>query len=405
MRELSAMGHDCLIITSDSSHLDDQRHSHGSAVRMQMDGQLQICWLRTIGVTKSKSLRRILSWLHFELALLRLRTKELRRPDVVVVSSLSLITILNGLVLRRRFKTRLVFEIRDIWPLTLVEEAGYSRWNPFIIALGIIERLGYRHADAIVGTMPNLGEHVRNVIGYEKPTFCIPMGYSESTALEEAPPADSVVAQYPEIQGFVVTYAGTVGASNALEPMFRAAEELQGTSDVHFVVLGDGGLLPDFKRRFGGLSNVTFIPKVPKHAVQAVLSRADVLYLSMHGTEVTKYGQSLNKLIDYMMAGKPVLASYSGFESMINEAGCGSFVAAGDAHALADEIRRYAAMDEARRRDLGERGRRWVLEHRAFSRLAEDYLPILFPSGTPAHRGHDGAVAEPEGSPKGTRRP
>ena len=40
-------------------------------------------------------------------------------------------------------------------------------------------------------------------------------------------------------------------------------------------------------------------------------------------------GSLSNKLIDYMMAGKPVVASYSGYQSMLNEANAGLFVPAG----------------------------------------------------------------------------
>jgi glycosyltransferase involved in cell wall biosynthesis len=81
-----------------------------------------------------------------------------------------------------------------------------------------------------------------------------------------------------------------------------------------------------------------------------------------------------------MLAGKPVVASYSGFPSMINEAECGSFVPAGDVIALRDEILRYEALSEAERKKVGARGRTWILEHRNFATLANDYLAVMFPS-------------------------
>ena len=54
----------------------------------------------------------------------------------------------------------MVFEIRDIWPLTLVEEGKYSRLNPIYCVLRLLELCGYKYADLIVGTMPNLKQHV-----------------------------------------------------------------------------------------------------------------------------------------------------------------------------------------------------------------------------------------------------
>jgi glycosyltransferase involved in cell wall biosynthesis len=378
MRELAAMGHDCLIIASDSNHLEDMPHFEGPHLVQQRDG-LQVCWVRTIRPKKSKSLRRVASWLHFEWALFWLRKSRFQRPDVIVVSSLSLFTIINGLLLRARFKTRLIVEIRDIWPLTLVEEGGFSRRNPLIIALGLIERLGYRHADAIVGTMPNLGEHVANVLGYAKPVHCVPMGYApRAIAVSEPLPADYVESYLPR-DGFVIGYAGTIGITNALDPFFEAVEAMRDDPATQFLVVGDGGLLPDYQNRFSHLPNLTFGPQVPKQAVRSVLAACDLLYFSTHKSRVWEYGQSLNKLIDYMLSGKPVVASYTGFPSMLNEAGCGTYVPAGDVPALVQEFRRYASMSQAERSEIGERGRIWILKHRSYRALAEDYLPILFP--------------------------
>jgi len=253
MRELAAMGHDCLIIASGSSHLVDMPQFEGPHLVQQRDG-LKVIWLRTMKVRKAKSLRRVASWLYFEWALFWLRKGSFQRPDVIVVSSLSLLTIINGLLLRARFKTRLIVEIRDIWPLTLVAEGFISRRNPLIIALGLIERLGYRHADAIVGTMPNLGEHVANVLRYAKPVHCVPMGYaSRAIPVSEPLPAD-YVESYLARDGFVIGYAGTIGLTNALDPFFEAVEALRDDPATQFLVVGDGGLLPDHQSRFSHLS-------------------------------------------------------------------------------------------------------------------------------------------------------
>ena len=94
-------------------------------------------------------------------------------------------------------------------------------------------------------------------------------------------------------------------------------------SNIHFLVVGDGNLRENFQQKYAHLCNLTFAPRVPKEMVQPVLARCDLLYFSVHASKVWKYGQSLNKVIDYMMAGKPIVASYTGYPSMINEAACG----------------------------------------------------------------------------------
>jgi glycosyltransferase involved in cell wall biosynthesis len=330
----------------------------------------------------AKSARRILSWIDFEWRLLRLPKKALPRPDVVVVSSLSLLTILNGFLLRWRYKCRLVLEIRDIWPLTITEEGGFSARNPLVLGLGLIEWLGYRFADAVVGTMPNLQAHVTQVLGRTRQTHCIPMGVDED-ALQaaESVPEDYVQAHLPKGK-FLIAHAGTIGITNALDTFLECAQALHDDARLHFLVVGDGDLRPVYQKKYAHLRNLSFAPRVKKSMVQSVLAHCDLLYFSVHPSKVWRYGQSLNKVIDYMLAGKPVLASYTGYPSMINEAECGSYVPAGSVEELRLEILRYAAMEPQERTRMGERGRQWVLAHRRYPVLARRYLEILFPAAS-----------------------
>ncbi|MBF8176688.1 glycosyltransferase family 4 protein [Herminiimonas contaminans] len=381
MREFSRMGYRSLIITSDSNQLAEVPKLEQSHLLQHVDG-MQLLWVRTMKYAVAKSLKRILSWLDFEWRLLRLPKESLPRPDVIIVSSLSLLTILNGFLLRARYKCRLIFEIRDIWPLTITEEGGFSRWNPLVIGLGAIEKLGYRYADAIVGTMPNLGEHVARVLGKDKKTYCIPMGVDEATlAARDELPANYVEKHIPKDK-FIVTHAGTIGITNALDTMLDCAESMKDDPRIHFLVVGEGDLRAYYEDKYAHLSNLTFAPRVPKQLVQAVLARCDLLYFSVHVSKVWQYGQSLNKVIDYMLAGKPIVASYTGYPSMINEAECGTYVPAGDLAALRQEILKYAAMDQTQRITIGSRGREWILANRRYEKLAENYLDILFDQPT-----------------------
>jgi glycosyltransferase involved in cell wall biosynthesis len=377
MREFARMGYQSVIITSDSNQLTEVPVLDEPYLFQEVD-DMRLCWVRTMKYSVAKSLRRILSWLDFEWRLWRLPKSRLPAPDVVIVSSLSLLTVLNGFLLRRHYKCRLVLEIRDIWPLTITEEGGFSRWNPLVLGLGFIEKVGYRYADAIVGTMPNLGEHVAGVLGWPKTTHCIPMAVDEAAlGLGEALPAKYIENHIPEGK-FIVAHAGTIGITNALDTMLDCAEAMKDDPRVHFLVVGEGDLRAHYQRKYAHLPNLSFGPRVPKQMVQAVLSHCDLLYFSVQVSTVWKYGQSLNKVIDYMLAGKPVVASYTGFPSMINEADCGTYVPAGDIDALRREVQRFAVMDAAQREAIGRRGREWILAHRRYETLARNYLAILF---------------------------
>ncbi len=380
MREMSRMGHRTVMITSDSSHLVQVPDLGGPVMTEDSDGVIAR-WIRTHKYKGAQSTGRILSWLDFELKLWRLNLDDLPRPDVVIVSSLSLLTIFNGIRLRRKFGCRLVFEVRDIWPLTIIEEGGFSPRHPAVMILRWIEKLAYRRADLVVGTMPNLKQHVDESLGdRHAPVACIPFGVDADMIRNTQPlPADWAASYIPEGK-FVVCHAGTIGVTNALEVLFECARSMQDRPDVHFLIVGEGYLRPKFEAECADLNNVTFTGPVAKDQVQAVLAHSDVTYFSVLPSKVWNYGLSLNKVIDYMLAGKPILASYSGYPTMIDEAGSGTSVPAGDAGALRAEILRLAVMAPEDRAEMGDRGRKWLLHNRAYRTLAQNYLAVALPN-------------------------
>jgi glycosyltransferase involved in cell wall biosynthesis len=164
-----------------------------------------------------------------------------------------------------------------------------------------------------------------------------------------------------------------------MDVFFRCAATMVDNARVHFTVVGDGNLRSYYMETYGHLPNLTFLPRIPKTEVQSFLLGCDLLYFSVHESAVWHYGLSLNKVIDYMLAAKPILASYSGFQSMINEAQCGSFVPSGDPSALRTEIERYSRMDSAELHLLGQRGRSWLLANRDYKVLAADYVRLMLP--------------------------
>lgn len=376
LREFVRRGHRAVLVTSDSNHLATPPKFDGPSLKETNEG-VEVHWLRTRKYRDARSLGRIISWLDFEWRLWRMPKRDLPRPDVVIVSSLSLLTIFNGLLLRRYYGCKLVFEIRDIWPMVLVASGGMSPRHPVVRFLGWVERFGYQHADQIVGTMPNLKEHVLEVSGSQRPVACIPQGVDPALLELAQPLPPGYAEQYLPKGKFLVCHAGSIGADNALETLLDCARQMQVRPDIHFLIVGEGYLKKKFEDMAADLPNLSFAPGVSKLAVQSILENVDLLYFAVHKSPMLRFGQSLNKVIDYMLSGKPIVASYTGFPSMINEADCGSFVPAEDARALRAEIERYADMSAVERSRIGGRGRDWILKNRRFETLAADYLLYL----------------------------
>ena len=376
MQELSRLGNQCLMFVSDAQHLTEIPIQE-TPYRRVVEENVEIHWVRTLRYSGARSFRRILSWLHFEWRLWRMPHDHLERPDIVIASSLSLLSVINGIIISSRYRCKFVLEIRDIWPLVLHEEGGFGYWNPGMLFLSAIEWIGYKKANIIVGTMPNLGRHVERRLGYAKPTYCIPMGVDTDLYENLRPLEDAYAQRYFPDEKFIICHAGTMGVSNALETFLDCARLMKDNPIVQFVLLGDGYMKAEYEQMTMDLKNVTFAPPVAKEMVHSALQRCELVYFAMHPSKMLEFGQSLNKLIDYMMSGRPVLASFDGYQSMINEANCGSFVPANDPVALKNEIERYLELSREDRLEIGDRGRRWILEHRQYEKLASDYLKIL----------------------------
>ena len=62
----------------------------------------------------------------------------------------------------------------------MTEEGNFSKWHPLVLLFKYIEIFAYKKSDLIVGTMPNLDKHIFNIIGYNKPFFCSPLGFEKT---------------------------------------------------------------------------------------------------------------------------------------------------------------------------------------------------------------------------------
>ena len=266
--------------------------------------------------------------------------------------------------------------------MTIIEEGDVSRFHPFMVMMRIIEKLAYKYSDYITGSMPKLDLHVRETINKDKNFFCMPMGFdNETLRAENSTPKESEEAKFEfnKDNKFIVGYAGSIGLTNNLDAFFDAIRKLSANNDIHFVVLGSGDMLEAYKEKTKECDNVTFYPRVQREYVQAFLKNCDVLYMSTHDSIIWKYGQSLNKLLDYMLSGKPVIASYAkdGFKSMLNEADSGIFLPSNDSDMLVSEILRMSSLSPESLSDMGERGRTWVLKNRDYKKIAADFMSFL----------------------------
>ncbi len=122
---------------------------------------------------------------------------------------------------------------------------------------------------------------------------------------------------------------------------------------------------------------MAFLPSVPRNVVPALLAAMDALYLGWPKRPIYRFGISPNKLVDYMMAGKPVIHGSAAANNPVAESGCGETCAPDDSSALANAIVQLRGRSDAEREAMGQRGRDYALAHHDYAVLARQFLDVL----------------------------
>jgi glycosyltransferase involved in cell wall biosynthesis len=377
-RALAAMGHKVTLIAARNHHLLREGLDTSALPAEEVVSGYRFLRLDVPRYAHAHDKRRTLAWAIFAARLWRMRVKPEERPDVVLYSSPQLLGFLGAERLARRLGARLVFEVRDFWPLTLVEIGGFSPNHPVIRFFQWVEDRAYASAERVVSNLEGAVEHMA-ARGMDSRKFA---WVSNGVALDEvqnpAPLSPEIAARIP-LEGLRIAYTGTLGAANALETLLDAAALLRDLPDVSILLVGQGRERAALEARCDalGLNNVRFLGPVPKAQVQSVLAACDLCYIGWQISALYRWGIAANKVPEYLFAAKPIIHGFSGRNDPVAKFDAGITVPAEDPLALADAIRRLLAMPEAERRRIGENGRRAALEHYDYAKLAKRLEQVL----------------------------
>ena len=314
----------------------------------------------------------------------KIRAGILEKPDIVIPSCVHLFTFLAAARLKKKFKAKIIFEVRDIWPLSLIELAGVSRHHPLIIWMAHIERRAYREADAVVSLLPQADRHMKSLGLDPKRYFYIPNGVSRDeweSLPGTVPESHRKVFDWCRANNkLIILYAGAHGPPNALDQIFGLKEMLGGAQECpyHFVFIGEGAAKAKLieQARNESVDFVTFLPRVTKDIIRPCIDRADVCFMPLQDSSVFRFGVSPNKLGDYFMASKPVLYAINAGNDPVQDAGAGLSVQPYQPRQLHEALLKFCSMSASRRQEMGARGKAYALENLEWTVLGEKYLSI-----------------------------
>ena len=302
------------------------------------------------------------------------------RPDLVIASSTYPMDIWPARRIARLAGARLVYEVHDLWPLSPMELGGMSRHHPFIRWVQWAEDLAYRDADQVISMLPLALPYMQSR-GLAAHKFAhVPNGVDCDEWADPQPLPRELAERLQAIAALgrpLVGYAGSHGLANALDDLLDAARLLSGRAEV--VLVGTGPQRARLAQRVQqqGLANVHLLPAVPKRAIPSLLQRFDLAYIGWHPNPLYRFGICPNKLMDYMMAARPIVHAVCAGNDPVAEAGCGLTVPPGDIAAIVQAIEQLLALPPGERAALGQAGRAYVLARHTYPHLAQQFLQAL----------------------------
>lgn len=380
-REWTRRGHTVKIVAASFSHIRQKNNEFRPRVAEEVIEGVSYRWYRTPeyqgnGVGRVKNMIAFVSalwWGAREIA-------DEFRPDVVISSSTYPMDIWPARKIARLANARLIFEVHDLWPLSPMELGGMSRWHPFIMVVQRAEDYAYRVSDAVVSMLPKAKEYMqsRGMAG-EKFVY-VPNGVvEEEWERQERVPEDiEKELESIRVKGLpLIGYAGTHGLANALDVLLDAAKLLQGRA--HVVLVGSGPERDRLVQRVHdeNIKNISLLRAIPKGTVPDFLRRVDIAYIGWHSNPLYRFGISPNKLMDYMMAAKPIIHSVSAGNDPVKEAGCGITVDPGDPEVVAAAFGKLMEMPSEMREDLGRAGRDYIVNNQTYGVLAEKFISAM----------------------------
>jgi len=353
--QLVARGHHVTVFSAGFNHYKRQEEHASHTLRyvvQEYDG-VRFVWLRTFPY-QGNGWRRSVNMLTYAWQALLASGKLGESPDAVIGTCPQPFGALAACWVASREQAPFFFEVRDIWPQTLVESGGLSKRNPAYWVLSAIEKLLYRKSQMILSVLPHINIHTEQLGIPKEKVVWIPNGVDLSRFGEMKP------LQSNAMKSFTAMYLGGLARYNGVQVILEAARRLKamGENDIRFVIFGDG---PERERlveksRAWGLDQVELKLPVPKADIWKVMQEADVFVFHVNDLPVLRYGISSNKLCDYLASGRPVLFAAHASNNPVAEAGAGISIPPEDPQQMAEALVKLRDLPFEERAQMGRNG-------------------------------------------------
>jgi len=324
-----------------------------------------------IWVSKNKGIFcRLMTYFSFVFSSLIHGFFKLQKFDIIICESPPLFLGLTALILKRKWKCKLVFNVSDLWPES-AEKLGLIK-NRFILKMSYrLEYFIYKNSDLISCQTRGILQTISQTISHTK------LFWSQNGATIQQLTQHEVSSN--NNTHFNLLYAGIIGHAQGLEIILKAAALLQNIPQIQFFIMGDGPVKEELvlMKAELQLTNVRFIPNQPAEKVLEWIRKSAACIVPLKKIELFK-GAIPSKIFESLAAAKPILLGVDGEakELFITEAKGGLYFTPEDADELSACILKLFN-DEALTKMLGNNGQQYVLEHFTREQIAARFWSSL----------------------------
>lgn len=347
---------------------------YGGMVRVEEIGGARVVRTFVYPTQRTDFAHRLANYFSFVLSSAAIGTARLERPDFLMVESPPLFLGLAGIWLSRVKRTRMIFNVSDLWPESAVR-LGLVREGSLVhrVSAGL-ESSCYRAAWMVTGQSREIIQSVEERFPRAR-TYHLSNGV-DCDAFGADRATDAARATLGGNGRCLALYAGLHGIAQGLPQLLDAAGVLRGESGPDIVLLGDGPvkakLVADAQAR--GLENVRFLDPRPADALPPLLAASDILLVPL-GLGIP--GAVPSKLYEAMASGRPIVLVAGGEPAnIVRTHRAGLVVQPDDIAGLAEALRTLRD-DPALRAELGANGRRAAERHFDRREIALQFMAHL----------------------------
>lgn len=304
----------------------------------------------------------------------------LKKTDIVVATSPPLLVGLAGYWLSLIKNVPLIFEVRDLWPESLVGTGMGSKDSYFYKLLDKMAVFLYQKSTKVVVVSDGFKKEIVSKKGIVSDKIEVIKNGVDPDLFKPLPNTKQIKSELGFGEKFVVSYIGTLGLSHGIEVILKAAKVLNTKlSDLIFLIVGEGSekeMMLRIKEQ-EKLSNIVFVGEKPRETIPFFINASDICLVPLKATEI--FGTRVPaKMFEIMACEKPIILGVDGEarRMIIEDAKAGLYVEPGNVEALVRSILSLY-QDSNLRSALGKNGRRFVMKSFSRETQAKEYSNIL----------------------------